>query len=150
MTNFNVDIFLPSNSIKLFELATDFENFSRFSPAQIKSIKIIEQTNDGTITEEVLTFNTVFKNVEIKQKTKHSINHPNSIISNVIEGPFKKTCLKIYFSETETETKISVNADVKISLKYAILSPIISRLYKGIVTGLIYKMNNSILKNEKI
>ena len=35
-------------------------------------------------------------------------------------------------------------------LKYAILSPIIGRLYKGIVTGLIYKMNNTILKNEEI
>ena len=41
MAKFDVDISVPSNSIKLFELATDFENFSRFSPAQIKKISII-------------------------------------------------------------------------------------------------------------
>ena len=150
MPKFNVDISVPSNSIKLFELATDFENFSRFSPAQIKKISIVEQSDKETITNEILTFNTIFKNVEIKQKTKHLVNYPKTITSKVIEGPFKKTVLEISFSDTETQTKISVKADVKIGLKYAILSPIIGRLYKGIVTGLIYKMNNTILKNEKI
>ena len=143
-------MFLKSNSIKLFELATDFENFSRFSPAQIKKISIIEQSDKETITSEILTFNTVFKNIEIKQKTKHLVNYPKTITSEVIDGPFKKTGLEISFSGTETQTKISVKADVRIGLKYAVLSPIIGKLYKGIVTGLIYKMNNSIMNNEKI
>ena len=150
MAKFDVDISVPSNSIKLFELATDFENFSRFSPAQIKKISIIEQSDKETITSEILTFNTVFKNIEIKQKTKHLVNYPKTITSEVIEGPFKKTGLQISFSGTETQTKISVKADVRIGLKYAVLSPIIGKLYKGIVTGLIYKMNNSIMNNEKI
>ena len=152
MSKFNVDIFVPSNSIKLFELATDFENFNRFSPAQIKEISIVEQSDKEIITNEILTFNTIFKNVEIKQKTKHLINYPKTITSEVIEGPFKKTVLEISFSDTDTETqtKISVKADVKIGLKYAILSPIIGRLYKGIVTGLIYKMNNAIMNDQKI
>ena len=131
-------------------MATDFENFSRFSPAQIKKISIVEQSDKEIITNEILTFNTIFKNVEINQKTKHFVNYPKTITSEVIEGPFKKTVLEISFSNTDTETKISVKADVKIGLKYAILSPIIGKLYKSIVTGLIYKMNNEIMKNEKI
>ena len=150
MAKFDVDIFVSSNSVKLFELATDFENFNRFSPAQIKEISIVEQSDKEIITNEILTFNTIFKNVEIRQKTKHLVNYPRTITSEVIEGPFKKTVLEISFSDTETQTKISVKADVKIGLKYAILSPIIGRLYKGIVTGLIYKMNNAIMNNEKI
>ena len=150
MSKFDVDIFVSSNSIKLFEVATDFENFKRFSSAQIKEISIVEQSDKETITNEILTFNTIFKNVEIKQKTKHLVNYPRTITSEVIEGPFKKTVLEISFSDTETQTKISVKADVKIGLKYAILLPIIGRLYKGIVTGLIYKMNNAIINNEKI
>jgi ribosome-associated toxin RatA of RatAB toxin-antitoxin module len=150
MAKFEVDVTLPSNSKKLFELATDFENFKRFSPAQIKNISIIEQSNNEIITEEVLTFNTIFKNLEIKQKTKHLINYPKLIESTILEGPFSKTNLKIHFSDVDSQTKIVVSADVKISLKYSILSPIISRLYKGIVMGLIYKMNNVILKNEEI
>lgn len=150
MTKFEVDVSLASNSTKLFELATDFENFKHFSPAQIKNISIIEQTNNEIITEEILTFNTVFKNVEIKQKTKHLIEYPKLIESTILEGPFSKTNVRIHFSDTDTQTKILVSADVKISLKYSILSPLISRLYKGIVIGLIYKMNNVILKNEEI
>ena len=143
-----MDLSVPTNSKKLFELAIDFENFKKFSPAQIKDISIIEKSDDVIITEEILTFKTILKDIEIKQKTKHTINYP-FLISNVIEGPFKNTNLNIEFIEEELiKTKVSINADVKISLKYAMLSPIISRLYKGIITGLIYKMTNSILRND--
>ena len=142
-----MDLSVPTNSKKLFELAIDFENFKKFSPAQIKDISIIEKSDDVITTEEILTFKTILKDIEIKQKTKHTINYP-SLISNVIEGPFKNTNLNIEFIEEEPiKTKVSINADVKISLKYSMLSPIISRLYKGIITGLIYKMTNSILRN---
>lgn len=143
-----MDLSVPTNSKKLFELAIDFENFKKFSPAQIKDISIIEKSNDVITTEEILTFKTILKDIEIKQKTKHTINYP-VLISNVIEGPFKNTNLSIEFIEEESiKTKVSINADVKISLKYSMLSPVISRLYKGIVTGLIYKMTNSILRND--
>ena len=148
MPNFEMDLSVPTNSKKLFELAINFENFKKFSPAQIKDISIIEKSDDVITTEEILTFKTILKDIEIKQKTKHTINYP-SLISNVIEGPFKNTNLNIEFIEEELiKTKVSINADVKISLKYAMLSPIISRLYKGIITGLIYKMTNSILRND--
>ena len=148
MPNFEMDLSVPTNSKKLFELAIDFENFKKFSPAQIKDISIIEKSDDVITTEEILTFKTILKDIEIKQKTKHTINYP-SLISNVIEGPFKNTNLNIEFIEEEPiKTKVSINADVKISLKYSMLSPIISRLYKGIITGLIYKMTNSILRND--
>ena len=148
MPNFEMDLSVPTNSKKLFELAINFENFKKFSPAQIKDISIIEKSDDVITTEEILTFKTILKDIEIKQKTKHTIDYP-SIISNVIEGPFKNTNLNIEFIEEEPiKTKVSINADVKISLKYSMLSPIISRLYKGIITGLIYKMTNSILRND--
>lgn len=143
-----MNLSVPTNSKKLFELAIDFENFKKFSPAQIKDISIIEKSDDVITTEEILTFKTILKDIEIKQKTKHTIDYP-SLISNVIEGPFKNTNLNIEFIEEEPiKTKVSINADVKISLKYSMLSPIISRLYKGIITGLIYKMTNSILRND--
>ena len=143
-----MNLSVPTNSKKLFELAIDFENFKKFSPAQIKDISIIEKSVYVITTEEILTFKTILKDIEIKQKTKHTIDYP-SLISNVIEGPFKNTNLNIEFIEEEPiKTKVSINADVKISLKYSMLSPIISRLYKGIITGLIYKMTNSILRND--
>ena len=92
-----MDLSVPTNSKKLFELAIDFENFKKFSPAQIKDISIIEKSDDVITTEEILTFKTILKDIEIKQKTKHTINYP-SLISNVIEGPFKNTNLNIELS----------------------------------------------------
>ena len=142
MPKFNVDISVPSNSIKLFELATDFENFKRFSPAQIKKISIVEQSDKEIITNEILTFNTIFKNVEIKQKTKHLVNYPKTITSKVIEGPFKGTIIQVTFDEIGDGSRVTINVDFKISLKYKILSPIIKTKYKIYFTSLLYKMNN--------
>jgi hypothetical protein len=53
MPNFEMNLSVPTNSKKLFELAIDFENFKKFSPAQIKDISIIEKSDDVITTEEI-------------------------------------------------------------------------------------------------
>ena len=85
-----MDLSVPTNSKKLFELAIDFENFKKFSPAQIKDISIIEKSDDVITTEEILTFKTILKDIEIKQKTKHTIDYPS-----LISIPFLRTHLGI-------------------------------------------------------
>ena len=66
-----MDLSVPTNSKKLFELAIDFENFKKFSPAQIKDISIIEKSDDVITTEEILTFKTILKDIEIKQDPQY-------------------------------------------------------------------------------
>ena len=50
--------------------------------------------------------------------------------------------VKVTFGELDGGCKVTINVELKISLKYKILSPIIKNKYKNILTSLLYKMNN--------
>jgi len=134
---------LPTNPEKLYELATDFENHKNLFPSQLKSIKIIKKSGTEIITEEVLAFNTYFKNTEIHQTTKHEKKFPR-IISEIIDGPFKGSIIQIIFSKSEIGdgTDISCEIELRITLKYKILTNLIKTKYKVILSSMLYKINN--------
>ena len=144
MPNFNFEMTLPADSQKLFELAIDYENNQKIFPSQLKEVSVVSRNGSVVITKEVLTFNTYFKNMELYQKTSHNAQYP-ILSSDVIDGPFKGTIVQVTFDELDGGSKVTVNAALKISLKYKILSPIIKNKYKAILTSLLYKMNNIIM-----
>ena len=144
MPNFNFEMTLPADSKKLFELAIDYENYQKIFPEQLKEVSIVSRDGSVVITKEVLTFNTYFKNTELYQKTSHNAQYP-ILSSDVIEGPFKGTIIQVTFDELDGGSKVTVNAELKIGLKYKLLSPIIKNKYKAILTSLLYKMNNIIM-----
>ena len=141
MSKFNFEMTLPADSRKLFTLVTDYENYQKVFPDQLKEVTIVSRNGSEIITTEILTFNTHFKNTELYQKTSHSVHYPR-LSSNVIEGPFKGTVIQVTFDELDSGSKVTVNIELKISLKYKILSPIIKNKYKSIFMSLLYKMNN--------
>jgi len=145
MTEFKVEIVVPAAPKKLFDVAINFEEFQKVFPAQIQNIKIISKSEDEIITEETLTFNTYFKNTKIHQKIIHKIQYPE-IISHIIEGPFSKSIIHISFNELDNGTKVVCDINLKISLKYRILTLIIKSKYKELVTSLIYKMNTTAME----
>jgi len=134
---------LASEPKKLYDLAVDFENHKNLFPSQLKSIKIIKEDGTEVITEEILVFNTYFRNTEIHQTTKHIKKFP-VIKSEIIDGPFKGSIIHINFKNSEIEdgTDISCEVELKIPLKYKILSNLIKTKYKVILTAMLYKMNN--------
>ena len=144
MPNFNFEMILPSDSRKLFELFTDYERYKQVFPDQLKEVSVVSRDGSVVITKEVLTFNTYFKNTELYQKTSHNAQYP-ILSSDVIEGPFKGTAIQVTFDELDGGSKVTVNAELKIGLKYKLLSPIIKNKYKAILTSLLYKMNNIIM-----
>ena len=141
MPGFNFEMTLSADPKKLFELVTNYENYQKVFPDQLKNVSVVSRNNFEVITKEVLTFNTYFKNTELYQKTSHNVHYPK-LSSNVIEGPFKGTVVKVTFDELDSGCKVTINVELKISLKYKILSPIIKNKYKNILTSLLYKMNN--------
>ena len=141
MPDFNFEMTLSADPKKLFELVTNYENYQEVFPDQLKNVSIVSRNDFEVITKEVLTFNTYFKNTELYQKTSHNVHYPK-LSSNVIEGPFKGTVVKVTFDELDGGCKVTINVELKISLKYKILSPIIKNKYKNILTSLLYKMNN--------
>ena len=141
MPDFNFEMTLPSDSRKLFELVTDYESYKQIFPDQLKEVSVVSRNGSDVITKEVLTLNTYFKNTELYQKTSHNAQYP-ILSSDVIEGPFKGTIIQVTFDELDGGSKVTVNAELKIGLKYKLLSPIIKNKYKNILTALLYKMNN--------
>ena len=141
MPDLNFEMTLPANSQKLFELITDYEGYQQIFPDQLKEISVVSRNGSVVVTKEVLTFNTYFKNTKLYQKTSHDACYPR-LSSNVIEGPFKGTIIQVTFDEMGDGSRVTINVDFKISLKYKILSPIIKTKYKIYFTSLLYKMNN--------
>lgn len=149
MSDLEFSLIVQSDKEELIKYATDFESFPNYLPGQLKSVKILEQNSEQTITEEIITFSTIIKN-QIVQKTLHHKPQNESISSEIISGPAKGTKIFITFQTVEEGTKIDVSADLKLSLKAKFLSPIIKKFYKIILTGIFYKMNNLSLKSKDV
>lgn len=144
LSNFEFSINLPAPTEKLFELVTNFEKYPEYLETSIKNVKILEKKDSETITEEILLFRTLFDH-EIVQKSKHIVIEDNKLHSEIIFGPFKGTIVDVFCEKTNSGTKVKVNVDYKIALKYKILSPIIKQKYKIMITGFLYKMNAKLI-----
>lgn len=140
------EIALPANKNKLFSIATDFETYKKLLPDQILNIKILQKNENEIITEETLLFASVIKK-EITQQSRHKIIDNNIVDSNIISGPLKGSEVHAQFEENSEGTKISISINLRITLKYKILTPLIKKYYKIILRALFYKMNNMALGN---
>jgi ribosome-associated toxin RatA of RatAB toxin-antitoxin module len=136
---------LPASTEKLIEVATQYENYGKFLEPQVKSVKIIEETENGIVTEEIFRFSSIL-NHEVTQKSLHKKSQQNKIETEVISGPFKGTTLEVSFDNANSMTHVSVFANVKIGIKYKVLSPLVKKYYRTVLMGLLYKMNNVALQ----
>ena len=133
---------LPASPEKLFEIATNYENYVNYLPAQIKKITIIEDKEDETTTEETLTFMTILKK-EITQTSIHR-KKPNMITTEIISGPFKNSKVTVNFEKNNDGSKVQINANLAIPIKYKIFGLVIKKVYKNYLTSILYKMLNQI------
>jgi len=131
---------LSGSSEKLIEIASNYDQLSKYLPNQLKSIKIIEKNDHDTITEEELVFSSIIKN-KIIQQTRHSKVSNNKLKSEIISGPANGSVVIVNFSKIDEGTQVFVTIDLKLSLKAKFLSPLIKKLYKTIMSGILYKMN---------
>ena len=145
MLAFSMDV--PAPIDKLIGLLEDFENLPMFLPDQLKSVRILEQNDNETKTEETMVFSTIVKK-EIVQEAVHKKKNDNELITDIISGPAKGTTIQTIFLKTDAGTNVSFNLDLKLNLKTKILSPLIKKYYKMVLTSILYKMNNKILEEN--
>ena len=145
MLTFSMNV--PAPIDKLIGLLEDFENLPMFLPDQLKSVRILEQNDNETKTEETMVFSTIVKK-EIVQEAVHKKKNDNELITDIISGPAKGTTIQTIFLKTDTGTNVSFNIDLKLNLKTKILKPLIKKYYKIILTAVLYKMNNKILEEN--
>lgn len=137
---------LPAPTEELVKISENFEKLPSFLPDQLKSVKIIEKNEDGTITEEIIVLRTILKK-EITQKALHKKINNNSLRTEILSGPAKKSIINVIFEQIENGTKISINIDLKLELKARILEPLIKKWYKVVLTAVLYKMNTQIMQS---
>ena len=125
---------------KLMSYITDFENYQKFFPHQIKSVKILDRQNNETITEETIIFSTLIKSAFV-QKSHHKLISDKELFTEIIEGPAKGSVIKIMCTKNDQGSQIKFDVDLKLSLKAKFLKPFIKKLYKRYLIAIIYKIN---------
>ena len=104
----------------------------------------MEKNNLETTTEEKISFTYHKLSYNIVQKTvTKRIN--NKLEARVISGPLNGTLFEILCEEIESGTKVTVNVDLKLGLKYKFLAPIIKRKMKMAIIAVFYKMHTTII-----
>ena len=110
-------------------------------------MKIIKDSKTEKITKEIFVFKSLIQK-EMEQESEHKIKKSESIESKIISGPFKNSTVTINFKNSqENGTIVTVSGDLRIGLKFKILTPVIKKYYRSILASLFYKMNN-ILENS--
>lgn len=61
MSKLEFDIILTANTNILTDLIYDFEKFPKYLPDQLGNVRIIEQKDNVTITEDTLFFSSILK-----------------------------------------------------------------------------------------
>ena len=147
MTTIDFSINLTSQKQKLIELATDYTEFPKYLPDQIKSVKILEKTETYTITEETLHLSSVISK-SFTQQTKHYILADNILKSQILSGPIKGSTIEAEYLEIENGTNVITRINVKLGLKYKFLLPLIKKSYKTFLMGILYKMHSIAIASD--
>ncbi len=141
MSNHTISVNLPSSAQQLLEVSTDFKKLQQFLP-YCQDINIIEK-NGVTKTEELFTFKYRGISHSIRQQTVTK-KIDDKIEAEIISGPLQGTLVETLYEEIESGTKVIVNINLKISLKYRFLSPEINKRVKMGTMALLYKLNSTI------
>ncbi len=127
MVKIEFSINLPASPKQLIKIVSDYENYPFYLPDQLKNVKVIQNDDDETITEDTFIFKTIVKK-EIKQKSRHKIQDNKAIIE-ILSGPGKNSIVNVLFEKINSGTEVLVNAELKLGIKGKIFSPIIKKLY---------------------
>ena len=140
MANLQFQTNSPIEPEKLMSYITDFVNYQKFFPHQIKSVKILDRQNNETITEETIIFSTLIKSAFV-QKSHHKLISDKELFTEIIEGPAKGSVIKIMCTKNDQGSQIKFDVDLKLSLKAKFLGIFIKKLYKRYLIAIIYKIN---------
>ena len=110
------------DSEKLIDIATDYELIPKLFPVEIIGIENIN--NSVIITEKVSFYKFGFL-----QKSSH-IEKENCVLTKILTGPLSGSIISLSYEKTNSGTRIIVDAELKLSLKYRLLGSFIKKRYK--------------------
>lgn len=146
MPKVEFSINLPSSRPeRLMEIATDYDNITEILSGNIKC-KVLEKNNDEITTEEIIMFSAF--NLQIVQKSIHKKIIPNKLEIKIISGPLKKSLILVMFEKIDSGTRVTISANLKLSLKYIISYFLLIKKYKILTTKLFRRMNDLAILTE--
>ena len=140
---------LDCDSSNLMKILTDYTNLFKYLPRQLKKIDILEEDETSSIIESTLSFKTLIKK-EIIQRVKIERRSNHSLFFQVLDGHAKDTKIRLVVIPKTGKSIVNIEIDLKLSLKTKILSPIIKREYKTLLTGVLRKMENHAKENLEV
>ena len=92
---------------KIFQISTDYENFTKVLPAYFKELKIIEKKENTTIIQEKIEF--LVRTVD--GLTEHVVEMPDHHIVRMLDGQAKGRVFDERYEIDGDKTKITINVD---------------------------------------
>ena len=131
---------LDCNARNLFEILTDYENFSNYLPRKLKKIEILDKHDNYTTIKTTILIRTLIKK-EFSQTIRIEKKSENELSIEVLDGFTKGTHITISILMQKEKTLCRVNSKIKLSLKTVILYPIIKKEYNSFLSGVFKKMS---------
>ena len=123
---------LPHETV--FSAIKDIGKLPTLFPDKYKSFKIIDQSDNRILTEEIVSIS----GKEINQKVKHMLEPDRMLKSEVIEGDTKGTIFIIELDpKSKSSTEIKIDADLKYRKIGAVLGIFAKRKIKSEIDNLI-------------
>ena len=142
MSKFQITANIPSPPEELIKMATQFDKMPGFFQ-YLKDIKVLEEKENEFRTEETITFTYHKLTHTISQQTITKLS-ANQLEAKIISGPLKNSQLTTTYEKTDQGSKVIIDAELKIGLKYKFLSPIITKRIKMASIAVLYKMHTAI------
>ena len=142
MVKVNYSSELDCNARSLFEILTDYENFSNYLPRQLKTIEVLDRHDNYTTIKTTISLRTLIKK-EFSQTIRIEKKSENDLYMEILDGFTKGTRITISILMQKEKTLCHVNSDIKLSLKTAILYPIIKAEHNHFVNRLFTNMSHN-------
>jgi len=143
MVKMNYSFELSCDKDKFFYVLTDYQNLVKYMPRQLQKIEILEKQDKHTIIESTIFLRNLITK-QFSQRLKIHVESENKILLEILDGIAKGTQSTISIISDDEETVCNINTNVKLSLKAAILYPIIKKEYAGFLTKVSKKIMGNI------
>ena len=142
MVKVNYSSELDCNARNLFEILTDYENFSNYLPRQLKTIEVLDIHDNYTTIKTTILLRTLIKK-EFSQTIRIEKKSENDLSIEVLDGFTKGTHITISILMQKEKTLCRVNSKIKLSLKTVILYPIIKAEHNPFLNHLFTNMSHN-------
>ena len=142
MVIINYSFELDYNEKKLFKILTNYENLSNYLPRQLQKIEILDEHDNYTTIKATIFVRRLIKKA-FSQKIRIEKKSENNLSVEILDGIAKGTHITISILVQKEKTLCNVNSDIKLSLKTAILYPIIKIEHNPFLKRLFTNMSHN-------